>query len=1461
MDQSDARLYQTTAEEFAVTYATPDMVDAVICNPPFGKRIGTTSLDELVTDIHLPQLFCFESYFLFLASQIAKTWMMFILPDSFANQAENQFMLRRLANMGWNLQDLRRLPLDACDNSLVHMSLWLFKRVGPTETVFDWVDRAIATAQAHNGSPLYRQVTEETVTNRHGPLQGYLLPETPLISSSQAFKTTKVWAPDLTVPAIHWTPEPQPIGTLWERQGCMYALTDSGWAPANEGGYAEGLPVSKPFQRARRAHALFRAGLAYTAYTLLECLDLAALRKEYGTFGFGSFLAGLEKGPSVPDPIARDLANLRLVNIAADLLTGFEQPVHLARIGDALFDPDSLDVPQIASLAVRFGEDRLLPQNRKTLDEALQSHQIPLSQLKLRAAWIPRPMIETLFGLATGRDGFYYSPRRKAPMLTALYSGVVAYLNYGRGGKRIREGDPDIYELACREFASWANGWARPEAPHLRRQLHLHYLATKTESTNVLACLGSLQPSVPPHWYQKEDVPFMLSGGLLAWDVGLGKTFGAILAAVSHGSKAVIVVPLAVLSKWAKEVRIFFPELPFRVLGFRKSRRDSTKYVRSTADMEQQVRDSFFNPTIRIILTTYERWAALTLDPQERIRADKEEALDRYGSSDNETIKKQRAAFVQYAAERNYHFGGLFKFTDLPLKNLLLIVDEAHNYKSLYAMPTGGWGDSLVMAGGCGESKRARDLRMKADLIREAGGKVLGLTATPVTNSVAEAFNMLRLFYPDALAKRGIYSVQAFIDSFCTIEPICTVKLSGQAVIGNTITGFTNLNELKSIWQEAMIARTAKDAKLKLPEVEETVIRIEPKGDLALYIDDQKEQLAESLSQNPSDSDTKVPHLFTVMARLNAVAEYPGLCDVESNPKMTRMVDQLMQLYRETTGGQIVFSDMTEAQQAIKRKLVEGGIPEAELAIINSKTCKTLAQRQKIQDDFNSGHTRVVIGGVVASEGLDLQKNAVAIHFNTICWNAQAMHQRTGRAVRQGNPHPRVHLFYYLLDGTLVVYRFATCQNKSHWWEMLRKAQTDNIQESVFSEGISDEMIASLAPDPVVALLELKNLRREKELAKQMKDFRKLLLQMLEFMGPIHQGGGAPVLSQLEERIRTLEWIPERIVQEGLRRVWTYHHFGRAIVPPKVANKAERWTRTITNALKDYQHRLDLWGDSILGTVFGLTVEEGEVVFRCTVESLVPETFRDRIPECPETFILPQETKTSIRDRFLAQGRRMIVLGELGSTTSDIKPETVIDVSAHAEAEEHSDQRTAQPAVQPSEKSTSPHQVPAEVEEHATAAAIPKASDSDVKVSHLEPEPVSASAGSELAKMPTVEDPEPNTSEPLVVCAVSVKPEPQAVSQIKAEPSVTAPKAGSKPPPTTKTTRPKTRNPRVASKKTKTERISMAKKPAQPKRKTKVPQGQMLLPGMDAYLKGVEPKVAEVKPMPNQMELPLAKAS
>lgn len=63
-------------------------------------------------------------------------------------------------------------------------------------------------------------------------------------------------------------------------------------------------------------------------------------------------------------------------------------------------------------------------------------------------------------------------------------------------------------------------------------------------------------------------------------------------------------------------------------------------------------------------------------------------------------------------------------------------------------MPSGGWGSQLIQSGGCSESKCARDMKIKLDELRKVGGKSLALTATPVLNSVAEIFNMLRIFAP-----------------------------------------------------------------------------------------------------------------------------------------------------------------------------------------------------------------------------------------------------------------------------------------------------------------------------------------------------------------------------------------------------------------------------------------------------------------------------------------------------------------------------------------------------------------------------------------------------------------------------------------------------------------------------------------------------------------------------------------
>ena len=106
------QVYAMSAEEFALTHATPDMVNMVLCNPPFGLRCGRSALGELLRGMHLPQLEYFESYFLHLACEVARNYMCFILPDSYARKPEAETTLLHLAARGWNLARLRALPID-----------------------------------------------------------------------------------------------------------------------------------------------------------------------------------------------------------------------------------------------------------------------------------------------------------------------------------------------------------------------------------------------------------------------------------------------------------------------------------------------------------------------------------------------------------------------------------------------------------------------------------------------------------------------------------------------------------------------------------------------------------------------------------------------------------------------------------------------------------------------------------------------------------------------------------------------------------------------------------------------------------------------------------------------------------------------------------------------------------------------------------------------------------------------------------------------------------------------------------------------------------------------------------------------------------------------------------------------------------------------------------------------------
>jgi Helicase conserved C-terminal domain len=388
---------------------------------------------------------------------------------------------------------------------------------------------------------------------------------------------------------------------------------------------------------------------------------------------------------------------------------------------------------------------------------------------------------------------------------------------------------------------------------------------------------------------------------------------------------------------------------------------------------------------------------------------------------------------------------------------------------------------------------------------------------------------------------------------------------------------------------------------------------------------------------------------------------------IGDNPKGKRLAENVARIYRERGGCQLIFSDRVESQAGIKALLVTEGIPEDEIDIVNAATAPNIDDRLAIQDRYNAGETRVLIGGAVASEGMDLQRDTTAIHFNNLAWEGLTIHQRKGRGVRQGNRNDEVAVFYYLLEGSTDNYRFLTTQNKTHWWSSLRGSQTEAVQATVFSNPMSDELIASLADDPETIIDLLREQRKAKALGEEIRKCNRLLCRMLSFANPYQRLQGLPLLQAYEAKIRGLEWIPQELVDEAMRRVQLLANFQARRRPQGSEEPWETWVRDVKPLFRKEKVSA-YWA---LDLCLGLIEKEGTVCFEAQWEDLMKSEFLRGPYDIPSTFGKEIQRDRPAEQALMQQsGLEVVIIEEplppVKPSIQPKKPEPVPKVKAQA---------------------------------------------------------------------------------------------------------------------------------------------------------------------------------------------------
>lgn len=163
-------------------------------------------------------------------------------------------------------------------------------------------------------------------------------------------------------------------------------------------------------------------------------------------------------------------------------------------------------------------------------------------------------------------------------------------------------------------------------------------------------------------------------------------------------------------------------------------------------------------------------------------------------------------------------------------------------------------------------------------------------------------------------------------------------------------------------------------------------------------------------------------------------------CDL-STPKLLGADDNPYELELVNGVWKCKEREFTDVYTDMKRKLIEKGIPENEIAFIHEAT--TEAKKEELFDKVRSGEIRVLMGSTFKmGAGTNVQDKIIALHNLDCPWTSANLIQRIGRMLRQGNENELVHIFNYVTQRTFDAYMYQLIQQKQEFTSQIMTSKT-----------------------------------------------------------------------------------------------------------------------------------------------------------------------------------------------------------------------------------------------------------------------------------------------------------------------------------------------------------------------------------------------------------------------------------
>lgn len=391
-----------------------------------------------------------------------------------------------------------------------------------------------------------------------------------------------------------------------------------------------------------------------------------------------------------------------------------------------------------------------------------------------------------------------------------------------------------------------------------------------------------------------------------------------------------------------------------------------------------------------------------------------------------------------------------------------IFVDEAHRFKNL-AIRTKLTGVSGVQTS---DAKKAFDLFTKISWLRKNKSKkcVTFATATPISNSVCEAYTNMHYLIPEILEEYGLKDFDSWASVYGQIISQLEVDATGTGFkVKDRFAKFCNVPELITMFRETADVITKDMINIPLPKLRNgsiTNVQIENNSLIKSYINSLVER-AEMIENKLVSPEKDNMLLVTMDGR--KVATDPRLVGLDVNseedaPKIKALCENV---YKEFIDGmndkltQAIFLNLGTPNgkgfnlyNEIKYKLIDKGIPESQIKFIHE--ANTAEKRSNMLRDFREGDFRILIGSTdKMGEGTNMQNRLVALHEFDCEWKPALIEQKEGRILRQGNINKEVSIYRYVIKGTFDVYMWQMCQTKATYIDQIMSNKTNarNIED------------------------------------------------------------------------------------------------------------------------------------------------------------------------------------------------------------------------------------------------------------------------------------------------------------------------------------------------------------------------------------------------------------------------------